>query len=87
MTYRQPDLFFGDKMPPRTLRPERAYRRPEATKARPYAWESMGAWVRLMHRLFAIETPSSDHYARTRATARTLTVRSEERRVGKECRL
>lgn len=34
----------------------------------------MGAWVRHMHRLFAIETPSTEHYARTREAARTLTV-------------
>ena len=41
----------------------------------------MGAWVRLMHRLFALEEPSSDHYRRSRETARELTVR----RV-RECR-
>lgn len=34
----------------------------------------MGAWVRLMHRLFALEEPSSDHYRRSRETARELTV-------------
>ncbi|WP_242121198.1 hypothetical protein [Sphingomonas lacusdianchii] len=74
MNPRQPDLFYGDKQPPRTVPPSRAYRRPEKTKPKGYAWESMGAWVRHMHRLFAMETPSSDHYSRTRATARELTV-------------
>lgn len=34
----------------------------------------MGSWLRHMHRLFAIESPSSDHYARVRQTARELTV-------------
>ena len=34
----------------------------------------MGAWVRIMHRLFALEEPSSDHYRRSRETARELTV-------------
>ncbi|VXD04430.1 conserved hypothetical protein [Sphingomonas sp. T1] len=74
MSFRQPDLFYGDRRPPRTLPLERAYRREERGKAKAFAWESMGAWVRHMHRLFAIESPSSDHYARTRETARCLTV-------------
>ena len=81
MSFRQPDLFYGDCQPARTLLPERAYRREERTRAKAFAWESMGAWVRHMHRLFAIESPSSDHYARTRETARCLTVE----RI-KECR-
>lgn len=74
MSVRQPDLFFGDKIPPRTLKPERAYQPERREKAKGFAWESMGAWVRHMNRLFAIECPSSDHYARTRTTARALTV-------------
>ena len=74
MSVRQPDLFHGDRQPPRTLPPERAYRREGRGRAKAFAWESMGAWVRNMHRLFAIESPSSDHYARTRETARCLTV-------------
>lgn len=73
MSVRQPDLFYGDRQPPRSPRPERAYRPGERGKAKAFAWESMGAWVRHMHRLFAIEGPSSDHYARTRETARGLT--------------
>ncbi len=74
MSVRQPDLFYGDRQPPRSPRPERAYRPEERGKAKAFAWESMGAWVRHMHRLFAIESPSSDHYARTRETARGLTI-------------
>lgn len=74
MSWRQPDLFCGEKAPRRTLRPERTYRPPARSAPRPFAWESMGAWVRLMHRLFALEEPSSDHYRRTRETARELTV-------------
>lgn len=74
MSVRQPDLFYGDKQPPRTLRPERPYRLDGREKAKAFAWESMGAWVRHMHRLFAIESASSEHYARTRETARYLTV-------------
>ncbi len=74
MSVRQPDLFYGDRQPPRTVKPARAYRREERGKAKAFAWESMGAWVRHMHRLFAIESPSSDHYARTRETARGLTI-------------
>ena len=34
----------------------------------------MGAWVRLMHRLFALEAPSNNHYRRSRETARELIV-------------
>lgn len=71
---RQPDLFFGDKMPLRSPRPERSYRREPRNAAKAFAWVSMGAWVRHMHRLFAIEAASTDHYSRTRATARELTV-------------
>lgn len=74
MNQRQPDLFYGDKQPPRAIPPSRTYRRPEKAKPKAYAWESMGAWVRLMHRLFALEEPSSAHYARARATARELTI-------------
>lgn len=74
MSWRQPDLFCGEKQPAKTLRPDRAYHRPARTASKAFAWESMGAWVRLMHRLFAIEEPSSDHYRRSRETARELTV-------------
>ncbi|WP_174297430.1 hypothetical protein [Sphingomonas bacterium] len=74
MSWRQPDLFCGDKQPHRTLRPERIHRQPPRSAPASFAWESMGAWVRLMHRLFALEAPSSDHYRRTRDTARELTV-------------
>ena len=74
MSYQQPDLFYGDRQPPRTLPPARSYRREERKSGKAFAWESMGAWVRHMHRLFAIEGPSSDHYRRTRETARGLTV-------------
>ncbi|MEP9404554.1 hypothetical protein [Sphingomonas sp. VNH70] len=74
MSARQPDLFFGDKRPPRCLPPERAYRRAERTVTKPYAWETMGTWVRYMHRLFAIEQPSSEFYRRVAGTARELTV-------------
>jgi len=74
MSVRQPDLFYGDRQPPRTLPPARSYRRDERTKAKAFACESMGAWVRYMHRLFALESPCSDHYRRTRETARALTV-------------
>ena len=74
MSLRQPDLFFGDKQPPRTARPVRFYRRSTTSSAAAFAWESMGAWVRNMNRLFAIESPSSDHYNRVRRTARELTV-------------
>ncbi len=74
MSMRQPDLFYGDRTPPRTPKPERAYRHKARERAKGFAWESMGAWVRHMGRLFALETPSSDHYARTLETARALTV-------------
>lgn len=74
MPIRQPDLFFGDKQPPRSAPPLRAYRKAEKSTPAAFAWESMGSWVRHMHRLFAIESPSSDHYARVRQTARELTV-------------
>lgn len=74
MSQRQPDLFYGDKQPPRTMAPDRSYRPAMRQQTKPFAWETMGAWVRHMHRLFAVETPSSDHYERTRATARALTV-------------
>jgi len=74
MSPRQPDLFYGDRKPPPTLKPERSYRRERKAIAKSFAWESMGAWVRHMHRLFAIESPSTDHYARTRETARCLTI-------------
>lgn len=74
MSLRQPDLFYGDRKPPLTLKPERSYRREAKASAKPFAWETMGAWVRHMHRLFALEGPSSEHYRRTRETARGLTV-------------
>ncbi len=74
MSWRQPDLFCGEKQPAKPLRPDRAYRAAARSAPKPFAWESMGAWVRLMHRLFAIEQPSSDHYRRSRETARELTV-------------
>lgn len=74
MSWREPDLFYGDKRPPRTLAPVKAYRAEPRSEPKPFAWESMGAWVRHMHRLFALESPSSDHYRRTRETARALTV-------------
>lgn len=74
MPIRQPDLFYGDKLPPRSAPPLRAYRKIEKSAPAAFAWESMGSWVRHMHRLFAIECPSSDHYARVRQTARELTV-------------
>ncbi|MGK6324661.1 hypothetical protein ACMGDM_16480 [Sphingomonas sp. DT-51] len=74
MSWREPDLFYGDKQPPRTIAPIKAYRPAVRKAAKPFACDSMGAWVRLMHRLFALEAPSSDHYSRTRETARALTV-------------
>lgn len=74
MSLRQPDLFCGDRQPPRTAKPERTYRLAEHGRPRAFPWESMGAWVRHMHRLFAIETASSDHYDRVQRTARDLTV-------------
>ena len=74
MNVRQLDLFSGEKQPIRSAPPIRSYRNPEKTAPKAFAWESMAAWVRHMNRLFAIEAPSSDHYARTRGTARTLTV-------------
>jgi hypothetical protein len=74
MSWRQPDLFCGDKQPAKALPPGRAYRTPARSAPKPFAWESMGSWVRLMHRLFALEAPSSDHYHRSRETARELTV-------------
>lgn len=73
MGVRQLDLFHGDRKPPRKCKPVHAYRREKRGRAKAFAWESMGAWVRHMHQLFAIENPSSDHYARTRTTARCLT--------------
>lgn len=74
MSARQPDLFHGDKQPPRSAPPPRAYRKAEKSMPAAFAWESMASWVRHMHRLFAIENPSSDYYARVRTTARELTV-------------
>lgn len=74
MNVRQLDLFSGEKQPLRSAPPIRSYRSPEKAAPKSFAWESMGAWVRHMNRLFAIEAPSSDHYTRTRSTARTLTV-------------
>jgi hypothetical protein len=70
---RQPDLFFGDKVPPRTVRPQRAYLAWDRTTSKSMPWASMASWVRNMNRLFAVATPSSDHYRRVRETARTLT--------------
>ena len=74
MSWREPDLFYGDKEPPRSLPPMKAYRAAPRSTPKPFAWESMGTWVRHMHRLFALEGPNSDHYRRTRETARALTV-------------
>lgn len=74
MSWREPDLFYGDKQPPRTMPPMKAYRPAMRKASKAFAWESMGAWVRLMHRLFALEEPSSEHYRRTRETARALSV-------------
>lgn len=74
MSVRQPDLFYADKHPHRSAPPVRAYRKAEKSTPAAFAWESMASWVRHMHRLFAIESPSSDHYARVRTTARELTV-------------
>jgi len=74
MSARQPDLFHGDKQPPRTSPPIRSYRKISKSSANAFVWESMGSWVRHMHRLFAIETASSDHYERVQRTARQLTV-------------
>jgi len=74
MSIRQPDLFHGDKQPPRTPRPIRSFRRSVKSSAKAFAWESMASWVRHMNRLFAIESPSGDHYARVCCTARELTV-------------
>lgn len=74
MPIRQPDLFYGDKQPPRSVAPYRAYRKAEKSAPAAFAWESMASWVRHMHRLFAVERRSSDHYERVRRTARELTV-------------
>lgn len=74
MSARQPDLFFGDKQPPRMVPPERAYMRPEKPRAAPYVWSSVAGWVRTLNRLFALERASGDHYERVRQTARTLTI-------------
>lgn len=74
MSARQPDLFHGDRQPPRTPPPIRSYRKTATSSAKPFPWESMAAWIRHMNRLFAIETPSSDHYERVRRTARELTI-------------
>ncbi|ALR22850.1 MULTISPECIES: hypothetical protein [Sphingobium] len=74
MPIRQPDLFFGDKQPPRSAPPLRAYRKAEKSPPAAFAWESMASWVRHMNRLFAVESPSCDHYERVRCTARELTV-------------
>ena len=72
MSARQPDLFYGDKRPPRH-HADHQYRRPEKASARPYAWVSMASWVRHIGHLLAIETASSDHYRRVRESARELT--------------
>lgn len=74
MSARQPDLFHGDRQPPRTPPPIRSYRKTVKASAKPFAWESMASWVRHMNRLFAVECPSTDHYERVRSTARELTV-------------
>lgn len=72
MSVRQPDLFYGDKRPPRH-HANHQYRRPEKTSAKPYAWVSMASWVRSIGHLLAIEAASGDHYDRVRKTARELT--------------
>lgn len=72
MSARQPDLFYGDKRPPRHYA-DHQYRRPEKASAKPYAWVSMASWVRHIGHLLAIETASGDHYHRVRERARELT--------------
>lgn len=72
MSARQPDLFYGDKRPPRH-HAEHQYRRPQHASAKPYAWVSMASWVRNIGHLLAIETASGDHYQRVRESARALT--------------
>lgn len=72
MSARQPDLFYGDKRPPRQYA-DHQYRRPVKPSAKPYAWVSMASWVRQIGHLLAIETASGDHYHRLRESARELT--------------
>ncbi|WP_336966384.1 hypothetical protein [Sphingobium aquiterrae] len=72
MSARQPDLFYGDKRPPRH-HADHQYRRPEKASAKPYAWVSMASWVRQVGHLLAIEMASGDHYHRVRESARALT--------------
>lgn len=72
MSARQPDLFYGDKRPPRH-HADHQYRRAEKATAKPYAWISMASWVRNIGHLLAIEKPSGEHYQRLRQTARELT--------------
>lgn len=47
---------------------------PARKPPKPLQWEGMGSWVRHIGRLLAVESASSDHYARFRDTARQLTV-------------
>lgn len=74
MSARDPDLFYGDKMPQKTLPPARQYRRAVQASTKPFPWVSMASWVRNMGRLFAVEQASGEHYSRVRATARELTL-------------
>lgn len=72
MSARQPDLFYGDKAPPKHYA-ERHFRPQPKPSPKPYSWISMASWVRQIGHLLAIETASSDHYSRVRETARELT--------------
>lgn len=72
MSARQPDLFYGDKTPPKHYA-ERHFRPEPKPRAKPYPWISMAAWVRQIGHLLAIEMASGDHYHRLRETARELT--------------
>ena len=69
---RQAELFTREEAP--RAAPVRRYRAIPKKAAKPLAWEGMGAWVRHIGRLLAVETCSSDHFSRFHATARTLTV-------------
>ena len=49
MSWREPDLFYGEKQPPRMCPPAKAYRPAARKAAKAYGWESMAAWVRHTH--------------------------------------
>ncbi len=72
MSARQPDLFYGDKAPPKHYA-ERHFRPQPKPRAKPYPWVSMATWVRQIGHLLAIETASGDHYHRVREAAHELT--------------